>query len=228
MADFNKMLCHSPGGNSAHLYYKESYLDTDGVTTIAAKRLCRRMTLSGWENFWFDSATTAQVQMMGEDDSSYGSSAQTLTIDLSNVSCWNGAANTGLSLGNFEEEIGMCISNKVTTAYIQYNNPTFTGISGYFSLSTNNGLDMIYILHEGGESCLTQAQQDSTQCVATLEYGYYDSRYPEMSFKCVCGTTTTKYGYSQNGTALKVIGKLTTRYIDDDYYKTIDVDPVYY
>lgn len=127
----------------------------------------------------------------------------------------------------------MCISNKVTTAYIGYNTPTFTGIGDYFT--DNNGLEMIYFITEQKDRCVTQQNQNIDQCVATMNYNYYGSHYPEVQFSCLCdGQAASLLKFSDNRSttndtgALKIMGTITSRYLTADWYKQMDVDPVLY
>lgn len=43
LADYHQQKCVSPGGNDAHLYFKEA------TSTDVEIKQCRRMTINGWE-----------------------------------------------------------------------------------------------------------------------------------------------------------------------------------
>lgn len=147
------MKCLAPGGNDAHLYYKEAEGTTPSI------KLCKRMNINGWETFQVTG--NSQITTIGED-TSFGSTSLTYFVDLSEApSCWKnqiGTANGGISLGNYEVDEGVCLLNKRTTAYIGYNKPTFANINAFFS--SNSGLEMIYLYTEGTERCCTKENND--------------------------------------------------------------------
>jgi hypothetical protein len=158
---------------------------------VPAVRLCKRWNLNGWDVQNADNA--AKVLIIGESDADYGSENQSLFVDLITVGCWKyavGEAAGGFCLGDFEEETGLCRSNGVTTAYIGYNRPTYSGFTEYFN--AKSGLEMVYFFHEGGDSCMTTTTKDITKCKAMLGYDYYNTLYPEMSFTCTCEETEVK------------------------------------
>jgi hypothetical protein len=150
IADFHQMKCLSPSGNHAHLYYREADT-TDSANTITEAKLCMRLNINGWEII--DATDANQVKIIGESRN-YAKTALTYFVDLENVSCWKdaiGNANLGVSLGNFEPSVGMCISNKLTTAYIGYNTPTFANIDKYLT----SPKEMLYFLTEKKDRCVT-------------------------------------------------------------------------
>jgi hypothetical protein len=74
---------------------------------------------------------------------------------------------------------------------------------------------------------VTQANNDPKNCVARIYYDYYGELYPDVKFSCKCGTEVEKIlKYSDNGLKLSLVGTLTTRFILDDFYNTVDLDPV--
>lgn len=88
---------------------------------------------------------------------------------------------------------------------------------------------MIYLVTQEKDTCATNAENDHTKCTAAMMYDYYGTHYPEVKFSCKCGDAEPLVlKYSDNKAKLRIMGSLTSRFLSNNWYKTIDVDPVLY
>lgn len=238
VADYNKMTCLHVGGNHLDLYFRD---DDPATTTVdETVKKCRRMNQNA--SFELIDATYAtHVLPIAENHSKYGLDGFIrFRINMQTGACYQGeVTGSEESLGNFVSELGICekendLGNGVkvmrTTHYIKYNSPELTFVSEYVDdqLTKNYQYEMSYMFKEGSDTCWTKVDRIPTQCTAEA---YFDNEatFPQMAFKCTClNHDPVVLHLSDKGIKLDVIGFISTRFFENDYYNSIDIDLVNY